>query len=399
MKYQKELDAGKKLPAIKGRSRRNVDKQEDSNKNLVEKLDFSFNSIQSCPNPSSNSNALPTCETPPTYKIPLKDYAHGTRTWPHRRVNSIDEIPFHDDEQAAATRKSLELDFLRPPGLRQRKAFRRSQSAKPNQMDFSKHSKRPPVRKSRWLIPAEHPFKVLWDVVTIVFSIAYSYATHVAIRDRKFGASPFLTFCDMWFLVDIVLNFVTERKIADGVFLRDHRSICARYLTTWFAIDALSLFPWESLYVQPIIAMQNRRGFFRKNFFRSRAALRVTSNLRGHHFRWFGKVARHTKQHGVGASRLLRLIIKYTPKYLLFFRNMKGVVAFRLLRQVHWCRRFCKNMSLEKDEAATSSLTREDMDFYEDDVSSHLSFGDSNPVQVVYENWELMDDDDDGVPL
>jgi hypothetical protein len=392
MEYQIELDADQKPPHMKGRPRRKVDR------NLVEKLDASFNSIQSCPNPSSN--ALPTCETPTTYKIPLKD-AYGQRSWPRRTVTSIDEIPFHDDEQDTTTRKSLELNFLRPTGLRQRKAVRRSQPAKPNQAEFSKYNKRPPARKSRWLIPAEHPFKVLWDVVTIVFSIAYSYATHVAIRDRKFGASPFLTFCDMWFLVDIVLNFVTERKIADGVFLRDHRSICARYLTTWFAIDALSLFPWESLYVQPIIAMQNRRGFFRKYFSKSRAALRVTSNLRGRHVRWFGKVARHTKQHGVGASRLLRLIIKYTPKYLLFFRNMKGVVAFRLLRQYHWCRRFCKNMSLEKDEAATSSLTREDMDHYEDDVSSHLSFGDTTPVQVVYENWELMDDDDDddGVPL
>jgi hypothetical protein len=258
--------------------------------------------------------------------------------------------------------------------------------------------------RSRWLIPAESPFKVLWDIITVILSIANAYAKHQSIRDRKYGPAPFMVFCDIWFFVDILLNFVTERRTAEGEILRDHRSICARYLTSWFAVDALSLFPWEALYVKPLIDIQNRRGFFRRSFFRSKAVVRVTRHLRGKHFRWFGTIRRNAKQHGIGAKLLLRLVIKYVPKYVLFFRNMKGVVAVRVLRQVHWVRRFYRNMLVEeKGDGMTGSLTRDDF-LDEDDLSSTMSGENSRKVFVVgHEEWEQLGweelDDDDGVPL
>ena len=280
------------------------------------------------------------------------------------------------------------------------------------------------------LIPADHPMKVFWDIMTFILSIANAYVTHTRIRDRKFaGPPPFVAFCDLWFFLDILLNFVTERKTSDGEILRDFQSVWARYLTSWFAIDALSLMPWERLYVQPIIEKQNRRGLIRKTFFRSRAVVRVSTHLRGRHFRWFGQVARHTKPHlGVGAQRLFRLIIKYVPKYVLFVRNMKGVVAVRVLRQVQWFRRFFlkttgvvannssngnmpRRHSSKKDDGDTGSLTREDeLDDLDENFSrSSRSFGDSRPhqggvgqrrFQVVYDNWEFFEDeDDDGAPF
>merc|ERR1712159_593159 len=112
-----------------------------------------------------------------------------------------------------------------------------------------------------------------------------------------------------------------------------------------------------------------------------KAVVRVSRHLRGRHFRWFGNVARHTKQHGVGASRLLRLLIKYLPKYILFLKNMKGVVAMRALRQINYLRRFYKNLVVDGKGDV------------EDDLSSGPSV-DSRSVQVEYENWELVDDDD-----
>mmetsp|Transcript_21260 Transcript_21260/g.39674 ORF Transcript_21260/g.39674 Transcript_21260/m.39674 type:complete len:498 (+) Transcript_21260:117-1610(+) len=275
--------------------------------------------------------------------------------------------------------------------------------------------------KSRWVIPIEHPFKVIWDVLTVILSMAHAYYTHVAIRDRKFGATPFFAFCDAWFLVDILLNFFTERKTNTGEVLSDHRSIVARYLTSWFAVDALSLFPWESLYMQPLIEIQNRRGILKKSFFRSKAVVRVTRHLRGKHFRWFGTVAKHTKQHGIGGQRLLRLIIKYVPKYFMFLRNMKGIVVMRSLRFVHWLRRFIINMRsrgnetiagvagsprTQKSDASTKSLTTRDEDdlLGEDDSLGDAASDDSlrnKSIEVVYDDWELFreDDDDDGVPL
>merc|ERR1712224_447188 len=80
-------------------------------------------------------------------------------------------------------------------------------------------------------------------------------------------------------------------------------------------------------------------------------------HLRGKHFRWFGTVAKYTKHHGIGAQRLLRLIIKYVPKYIMFLKNMKGVVAVRILRFVHWSRRSIKNLESKASDASTKSTS------------------------------------------
>mmetsp|Transcript_43653 Transcript_43653/g.105289 ORF Transcript_43653/g.105289 Transcript_43653/m.105289 type:complete len:382 (+) Transcript_43653:326-1471(+) len=265
--------------------------------------------------------------------------------------------------------------------------------------------------RSRYVIPSEHPFKIIWDILTVIVAIAHMRKTHEDIRDRQFafGASQFKLFCDAWFFVDILLNFVTERRTAEGEYLRDYRSICARYLTSWFPIDILSLFPWETLYVQPLIEIQNRRGPMQKLFFRSRAVVKVIINrLRARHFRWFGNVAKHTKQHGVGYTRLFRLLIKYLPKYTLFFRNMKGIMAMRVVRQVRWFGRFFA--SIEKSDSSTASLSKEGDG---DDISSRHDDDDASTVVSTprmtlnyYSEWEHLSDDgysvgasDDGVPL
>jgi hypothetical protein len=290
-----------------------------------------------------------------------------------------------------------------PTGFRQvlAKSIRRTVNPSPTN---SIGRNRPFRGKSRWVIPMDSTFKVIWDIVTVILSIANSHALHVSIRERKFGFNAFVFFCNIWFTLDILLNFVTERKTANEEILRDYRSICARYLTSWFAVDLLALMPWETVYVKPIIDIQNKRGFLQKYFFRSKAVVRVTRHLRGKHFRWFGTVARHTKQHGVGASRLLRLIIKYIPKYFMFLKNMKGGIVFRILRQFQWFRRFYNNIVQahgDTKDAMTGSLTKEDIEEEDDLSSQHSGQKERNPrFQLVYETWELMDDDDDdGVPL
>jgi len=266
---------------------------------------------------------------------------------------------------------------------------------KQNETNF--YNKRQKVR-GRSVIPLEHPFKIIWDVLTVILSIAHSYLTHMAIRDRRFEASPFISFCQAWFLVDILLNFFTERKTSTGEIISDHRRIVARYLTSWFAVDILSLIPWEVLYVQPLIEMQNRRGFFKKSFFRSKAVVRVTRHLRGKHFRWFGTVAKHTKHHGVGAQRLLRLIIKYVPKYIMFLRNMKGVVAMRILRFVHWSRRSFKNIESTPSDATGKSTNSPRGDINRSDAARDVGsdIWKRQSFDIVHD-WGKIDDD--GVPL
>jgi hypothetical protein len=270
--------------------------------------------------------------------------------------------------------------------------FQRTLSPKTRRRDPDTPRRRR-LRRSRWLIRADHPMKILWDLLTVLLSLMYIYVTHTSIRDRSVRQSNFGRILDAWFLVDILLNFVTEYRTDQGLVLHTQKAVWARYLTTWFVVDALSLVPWETLYVKPIIEMQNKRHFLKKYFFRTKAVIRVTRVLRGRHFRLFGKVAKHTRHAGVGANRLLRLLIKYVPKYLLFYRNMKGVLAVRVLRQVHWLRKFMRNFVAKrvvKTDDATDSLTLEEMDedFYwegeEDEVSGI--------VEIEYDEQYLDDD-------
>lgn len=214
-------------------------------------------------------------------------------------------------------------------------------------------------QETSWLIPTDHPLKLLWDSATLIVSFIGAYNSHTNIRDRSYVMSPIAIFCEVWFLIDIFLNFVTQRKSGNVVY-KDFKTVCARYLTTWFFIDAVSLVPWEWLYVKPIVDLHKRRGFFKKSFFRTKAVIRVSRFIRGRHFKMFGKVANTTKHAGVNARRLLRLIIKYVPKYVFFVRRMKAIVVMRFLRKVHHLNNFTKTLStttFNKADDETVSLS------------------------------------------
>jgi hypothetical protein len=205
----------------------------------------------------------------------------------------------------------------------------------------------PPAKRTRtrWLISATHPLKLCWDLLTVLLSLANAYATHAAILNREFvhGHRPvFLRFCEIWFAMDILLNFCTTRQVPQtGIVLQTWQAVWARYLTSWFVIDVLSLFPAEILYIQPIIEAQKRRGWLQKLNLRSQAVARVTSRLLRHKFvrTWARPVLYNTKRVvGMGVVTTIRKCIYFIPKYLQFVRNMKGVIALRALRQVHWVR-------------------------------------------------------------
>jgi Ion transport protein len=289
----------------------------------------------------------------------------------HKPKRSL-SAPFILDDNEESKDDQQTNSFLMPPSLQQRKTQQQQQQTSSTKS------------KQQLLIPAEHPYKILWDVLTFILSFANVYATHTSIRDRQFGNSWFTTFCEAWFVADILLNFFTEYR-SNNYALRDCRSVWARYLTTWFVIDVLSLFPGEVVYLKPIIDQQNRRNWFTKGFFRTKAVVRVTRILRGRHFKLFGKVARHSKHSaGVGAVRLLRCMIKYIPKYWLFFRNMKGVLAIRMLRQIHWFRKVWRNFIARGLMA--------------DDANSEMQPSNETPRSLRKLRREY-DDDEDGGPF
>jgi hypothetical protein len=246
-------------------------------------------------------------------------------------------------------------------------------------------------KATTWLLPHQHPFKIAWDICTVLLSLANAYATHMAIRDREFQNAPFIRFCEVWFVVDILLNFCVQRTTSDGtVVLRTFTAVTARYLTSWFVIDVLSLFPAELLWVQPVVEAQKRRGFFQKGFFRTKAVVRVTRWLRLQHVRYLQRVSQHTRRAaGIGAARLVRLLIRYAPKYVLFVRKTRGVLAVRLIRQFRWIRQmildFRRPPTHHKTDTATCSLTDKDGNIFED---AHTR------ARNGVADWEVLDDGD-----
>ena len=228
--------------------------------------------------------------------------------------------------------------------LRERKELRRQRRLA--------RLKQPP--RSWWIvIPADHPYKIAWDVMTMLWALLGAYRTHVRIREREFDQSPLIILTEIWFTLDILLNFVTEHKTRKGEVIRDGKSIWARYLTTWFVIDILSLIPWERIYVQPVVQRIKKRNIFQKTFFRSKAAIRVSRVLRGRHIKLFGQVS---KQTGTPLRRMLAMIIKYVPKYLVFLRNMKGALVVRALRFVHWLHNMYKKIWVKAKTKARNTL-------------------------------------------
>lgn len=205
---------------------------------------------------------------------------------------------------------------------------------------------RPRLRQSRIVVvPPNHPLKILWNVLTVLLTFVSAYTTHTSIRDRRYESTAIALFLEAWFVIDILLNFITAHRRSDGTVASSGSAVWGRYLTTWFPIDALALVPWERMYLSPIIDRQNRRNLVTKLFFRSRATVKVTRMLKNHHFKIFGRVVNGTKKIGVGGRRLLTLLIKYIPKYLLFYRNMKVVLVLKLLRQIHFGRKVANNFT------------------------------------------------------
>ncbi len=138
--------------------------------------------------------------------------------------------------------------------------------------------KRQQRQRSRIIvIPSNHWMKILWDVLTVLITIVSAVQLHTYIRDRStYEYDAFLIFTNIWFGIDLLLNFITDHRTSDGTVMRTGREVWGRYLTTWFAVDALSLLPWERMFIRPIIIMQNRRNIVTKWFFRSKGVVKVT---------------------------------------------------------------------------------------------------------------------------
>jgi hypothetical protein len=242
------------------------------------------------------------------------------------------------------------------------------------------------------LIPATHAFKLTWDIITFALSLWNAYLTHVAIRDRSFDYNRTRFVTEVWFAIDILLNFITERRV-HGTTLTTFQSVSAYYLTTWFVIDVLSLLPGELLFVSPVIQRLQKRKRITVWWNRIKLIGRWTRKLiRDPHVRHASVL--YTRRKGVrAASKMVRLLTFYIPKYFMFIRNMKAVIGFRILRQV----RLVRHMFVRRDVTTTTTdgrtlLKQHQQQQWQDDSHDDDDGDDNN------DDLSLYDDDDDGSP-
>ena len=343
--------------------------------------------------PQNNTVLIPVAK--PAAVVALQKEEEAVKTGLFRRLRNRRARKLAEYEQACLMNNN---NLPSPPSSGN--SFLLSNSSHHN----NNNSRKNKPRRFR-CIPAEHPFKLLWDTLTVFLSLLNAYYTHIAIRDRSFDVfQSFKIVTEVWFLLDIFLNFVTEHRIGN-VTLKTVRAVSARYLTTWFVIDVISLVPGEALYVKPAIDRIKSRKFFQRWFFRTKAVSKVTGKLlqRWSTVRQCATV--YTKHKGpAGMRRLIRRLIKYLPKYVLFLKHMKGVVAVRLLRQVHWFRNLYGNLlrlNSSVDQQQTLQLHKpgdgdhdDDGDDDNDDETYSLTFGDDDDEYVLYSD-EMGDDDDD----
>ena len=197
---------------------------------------------------------------------------------------------------------------------------------------------------SWWVIPSDSPWKKWWDGSTMVITVLSFYLTNLSISSREYGLSESSALIELWFLLDVALNFVTEHVDSKGNKSKVGSKVFVHYMKTWFIIDVLSVVPWEVFFLKPIIDKNRSQNFLGRFFRRTKGVVKVTRGFRGRHLRLFKTLSRSTRSFGVGARSLLKAMIKYLPKYVQFFLRMKLVIALRTARFFHSARKIMKNI-------------------------------------------------------
>jgi hypothetical protein len=101
-----------------------------------------------------------------------------------------------------------------------------------------------------YIINSDGDFSTCWDLTQVVFLIyvALSVPTRVCFDvDIRVGSAKWVfdTDVDLYFIVDLVLNFFMSYTTAAGMYEVRHHVIVKHYLETWFAIDLVSSFPTQ----------------------------------------------------------------------------------------------------------------------------------------------------------
>ena len=107
------------------------------------------------------------------------------------------------------------------------------------------------VKRPAFIIMADNQLKIMWDVFVMCLLILTSFVIpyRLAFVDEETAEWIAVYYCiDFFFLIDLVICFFTSYKDDyRQVDVVSHKKICINYLTGWFLIDLMSVFPFDAI--------------------------------------------------------------------------------------------------------------------------------------------------------
>lgn len=105
----------------------------------------------------------------------------------------------------------------------------------------------------QWVFTIIHPYdrsRRMFDMTTVIWVLLLVFFIPLEIGfdwyETKTWQKVLFTALDIWFALDIVLNFRTG-YINHGTVVMDPKKIASNYLSTWFLVDLLGTLPFEHL--------------------------------------------------------------------------------------------------------------------------------------------------------
>ncbi|XP_076008320.1 voltage-gated delayed rectifier potassium channel KCNH4 isoform X2 [Genypterus blacodes] len=112
------------------------------------------------------------------------------------------------------------------------------------------------VQKSRFILLHYSVSKALWDwlillatfyvAVTVPYNVCFTPYDDSETASRSTIVSDIAV--EIFFILDIILNFRTTFVSQSGQVVYESRSICLHYATTWFFVDLVAALPFDLLY-------------------------------------------------------------------------------------------------------------------------------------------------------
>jgi potassium voltage-gated channel Eag-related subfamily H protein 7 len=102
-----------------------------------------------------------------------------------------------------------------------------------------------------WIISASNIHKFHWDIyITVLLLVVCTVVPiHIVFQFESSFWCGFFFFIDSMFLVDIGLSFFTSiPETENEEECNDKKMIANKYLSEWFVIDAMSIFPFHVIF-------------------------------------------------------------------------------------------------------------------------------------------------------